>query len=254
MTIDNIEDIIPSVEIQNGNIESLAAQYGWKSDGEKSAEEFVKVALDKFPDQSKKIKQLFRTVEELKTHMSKSEARAYEKAKSEIETQRKQAIYDGDVARVEALDKAKEDLHPLTASPSLNEQHPAIAEFEERNNQWLQGTSYEELKMQKWIESHGAILGRKQLPVDEHMALLEEHLQKEFSNYFENSTEDSLVSSPVSSSRDNVSNKMSTKKGKNPTFNDLSAEQKQIARDFEMMKVMPVEDYIKDLVKHGELK
>lgn len=235
------------------SIEELASEYGWKADGEKSANEFVKLALEKFPDQSKKIKQLFRTVEELKDHMSKSEARAYEKAKAELDAQRKQAIYDGDVARVEALDKAREELAPSlsTGEPT---QHQAITEFEERNSSWLNGTSYEELKMQQWVEAHGAILGRKKLPVDEHMALLEEHVKKEFPSYFDNQEDDTEVSSPVSYSRENVTQKSTKAKGKPPTFNDLTAEQKQIARDFEKMGVMSVENYIKDLVKHGELK
>lgn len=235
------------------SIEDLAAQYGWQSDGEKSAEEFVKVALDKFPDQSKKIKQLFRTVEELKEHMTKAETRAYEKARLELDAQRKQAIYDGDVERVEALDKAREDLKPASIEAPTQQLHPAIADFEERNGSWLNGTSYEELKMQQWVEAHGAILGRKKLPVDEHMALLEDHVRKEFSNYFDNK-EDKQIASPVSSSRENVTSTATRSKGKAPTFNDLNAEQKQIARDFEKMGVMTIENYIKDLVKHGELK
>lgn len=240
-------------ENKKQSIEDLAAQYGWQSDGEKSAEEFVKVALDKFPDQSKKIKQLFRTVEELKEHMSKAETRAYEKAKAELDAQRKQAIYDGDVERVEALDKAREDLKPaMQMEAPAQTLHPAIAEFEERNAAWLNGTSYEELKMQQWVEAHGAILGRKKLPVDEHMALLEDHVKKEFSNYFNNNEE--TIASPVAASRENLTTPATRGKGKAPTFNDLSQEQKQIARDFEKMGVMSIDNYIKDLVKHGELK
>lgn len=235
------------------SIEDLATQYGWHPEGEKSAEEFVKVALEKFPDQSKKIKQLFRTVEEMKDHMSKAESRAYEKAKVELETQRRQAIYDGDIARVEALDKAKEELAPAAFLQPSNQTHPAIAEFEERNASWINGTSYEELKMQQWVEAHGAILGRKKLPTEEHMALLEEHVKKEFSEYFEFESKEA-VKSPVSHSRENVASTKSYKSGKAPTFNDLSLEQKQIARDFEKMGVMTIDSYIKDLVKHGELK
>lgn len=229
------------------NIEELAAEYGWKAEGEKSAEEFVKVAMDKFPEQSKKIKQLFRAVDELKIHMSKTEKLAYDRAKKEIDDQRKQAIHNGDIDLVEKLDQAKSDLVPIMEKTDV---HPSIVEFEERNAGWLTGTSYEELKMQQWVEAHGAILGRKRLPVDEHMLLLEDHIKKEFPDYF-NDNED--IKSPVSSSRENISNK-SLKKGKNPTFNDLSQEQKKIARDFEDLGIMSIDNYIKDLVKHGELK
>lgn len=204
------------------------------------------MALDKFPDQSKKIKQLFRTVDELKEHMGKAEQRAYAQAKSELDAQKKQAIYDGDVSRVEEIEQAVANLVPQVAAPV---QHPAITEFEERNAELLKDTSFEALKIQAWIESHGAILGRKKLPVEEHMAILEEHMKKEFSEYFD----DGEIRSPVSSSRENITSKARAK-GKAPSFNDLSSEQKQIARDFENMGVMSIDSYIKDLVKHGELK
>lgn len=231
-------------------IEALATEYGWNTEGEKSAEDFVKLALDKFPDQSKKIKQLFRTVEELKDHMGKTEQKAYERAKSELEAQRKQAILNRDVDAVAAIDKAQQELQPSQIA-SQNEIPQAIAEFEERNNTWLNGSSFEELQMQKWVGEHGAILGRKKLPVDEHMKVLEEHLHKQFPDYFDQGDVDAPVS-PVAASRGNVSTGKA--KGKAPTFNDLTAEQKQIARDFERMGVMSIDNYIKDLVKHGEFK
>lgn len=246
--VDNLleaEGIKP--EQTHSSIEELAAQYGWKAEGEKTAEEYVKVALDKFPDQSKKIKQLFRTVDELKEHMSKAEQRAYAQAKSELDAQKKQAIYDGDVNRVEEIEQAVANLVPQVAAPP--QQHPSITEFEERNAEMLNDTSFEALKIQAWVESHGAILGRKKLPVEEHMAILEDHMKKEFPNYFD----DGEIRSPVSSSRENVTSKTRAK-GKAPSFNDLSSEQKQIARDFENMGVMSIDNYIRDLVKHGELK
>lgn len=249
--IDNIREGGGSVASKESSIETLAAQYGWSPDGEKSAEEFIKVAMDKFPDQSKKIKQLFRTVEEMKTHMSKAEKAAYERAKTELDAQRRQAIQQGDVDLVEELDRAREALPAQMEEPL----HPAIADFEERHKSWLEGTSYEEMKMQQWIQDHGAILGKKRLPVDEHMAVLEDHLKKEFPNYFkaDDADDDEDVVAPVAAARESSTAKPASK-NKKYSFNDLSAAQKQIARDFEAVGFMKIDDYIKNLIAHGELK
>jgi hypothetical protein len=234
----------------SSSMEDLASQYGWNKEGEKTAEEFIKVAMDKFPKQSKKIDQLFRTVEEMKVHMSKAEKAAYERAKADIEAQRRQAIQQGDVDLVEELDKAKADLIPAMEVPEV---HPAIADFEERNKEWLEGTSYEAMKMQKWVQEHGAILGKKRLPVEEHMAILEDHLKKEFPKFFAETVEDDDIVSPVAPARD-TSDAKPAGKGKKFGFNDLTPAQKQIARDFEAVGFMKIDDYIKSLVSHGELK
>lgn len=232
-------------------IEELAAEYGWNAEGEKSAEEYVKVALEKFPDQSKKIKQLFRSIDELKTHMTKSEEKAYERAKADLDAQRKDAIRQGDVDEVERLDKEREQLLPQPVQSSEPQIPQAILDFEERNKEWIDGTSFEDLKMQQWVEDHGKVLGRKKLPIDEHMNLLEEHLKKEFAHRFE-TEENTEVKSPVSQSRQNVTGASKSKNSK-ITFNDLGPEQKKIARDFEQLGIMSVEQYIKDLVANGEL-
>lgn len=227
-------------------IEELASQYGWKPEGEKSAEEYVKVALEKFPDQSKKIKQLFTALDEMKTHLSKSEQVAYERAKKELEQQRKEAIREGNVEKAEELYQAQAELQPATFQTEI---HPAITEFEEKNKDWLNGTSYEELKMQDWVERQGALLGKKKLPPEEHMRILDEHVRKEFSSYFASGDD----VSPVSSSRENVKVSNAGKK-KNYTFSDLNETQKKTAKLFEQMGTMTIENYIKDLVKHGDLQ
>lgn len=244
------DDVIQvAAEEHHNDINDLAAEYGWNPEGEKSASEFIKVALDKFPEQSKKIKQLFKAVDEMKDHMSKTEKVAYERAKSELEAERKQAIKAGDVSKVEELEQAQLEL-TSKAIDTEAELPPAIKEFEERNNTWLQGSSFEEIEMQQWVESHGAYLGRKKLPVDEHMALLEEHLKKKFPAYFQKDDDSTEPSSPVIG----VSQGNPGKKKKSaPTFKDLSPEQQSTCTNYKNLGIMSVEKYIKDLVDHGEL-
>jgi len=238
-------------EIQvEGSVEALASQYGWSAEGEKSAEDFIKVAMDKFPDQSKKIKQLFRTVDEMKVHMSKTDKVAYDRAKAEFDVQRDQAIREGDLKKVHALEESQRALPEAMVQPD-GDVDPAILEFEERNAGWLNGESYDDIKMQEWMQKRGALLGKRKLSTPDHMALLEEHVKKEFPDYFVD--KDEKVVSPVASAHSDVSVKAGAK-GKSYSFKDLSAEQKQIARDFEAVGIMKVEDYIKSLINHGEIK
>ena len=228
---------------EDSSVEGLAAQYGWNDKGEKSAEEYIRVAMEKFPDQSKKIKQLFRTVDEMKVHMDKVNKSAYERAKNELEAERALAIEEGDSERVEELNQAREELkEPVVL-------HPAVVEFKDKHADWIEGTSYEDVQMQEWLFKRDNLIGGKNLPPEEHMKLLEDHLVKEFPDKFQKSS----VASPVASGSDNVVQSKGTRKGK-PTFNDLSSEQKRVARDFERMDVMSVDNYIQDLIKNGELK
>lgn len=225
------------------SLEQLASDHGWNPKGEKSAEEYVKVALDKFPEQSKKIKQLFRTVDELKDHMRKSEELIYERAKKELEDQRKTAVERGDHEMIEQIDKRKEELVPLAESKPL-----AVLDFEERHKEWLGSSNFEELEMKSWLLQRDKELSSMKLSPDEHMKVLEDHLYKKFPSYFKAET----PKPAVESSSDNVAGKRSSKK--KFTFNDLTSDQKRIARDFKQMGIMEIDDYIKDLVKNGDLK
>jgi hypothetical protein len=232
-------------------LDALASEYGWKPEGEKTSEEYIKVAMEKFPEQSKKIKQLFQSVEDLKVHVGKAEKVAYERAKSELEQQRKQAIKQGDVELVTQIEQAQAEIKPvsLETHQSSPEVDPAIAAFESKYSSMLTGTSFEDLQVQEWLESHGKTIGQKfKLPVDKHMEMLEEHMKKKFSSYFEENEDDEQVVSPVSGSRGGA-----IKKGKTPTYNDLSSHQKDTANRFERQGIMTKEEYIADLVKYGDI-
>lgn len=224
------------------NIEELAAQYGWNAEGEKSAEEYVRVALDKFPDQGKKIKQLSRTVDELTGHLSKVEQITYERARKELEQQRISAIKEGDVEKVVEIDKQQSELQPKA------ELHPAVRAFEEKHADWINDISFEAMEMQKFVEDYGKVLGNKRLPPEQHMDLLDKYVQQKFPDYFQPTKEDVAV---VERGHTEI-----TASGRKKTiaFRDLTAEQQQIAKDFDRAGVMSVEKYIQELIKYGDIK
>lgn len=221
---------------------------GWRPDGEKSAEEWARTAplYKGLEARGKQIKQLQRTVDSMKELMMKQEKAAYAKAVADLEQQRRQAIEQGNAEAVDYIETQKNNLAP----PAIQEEmHPSIAEFKEKHKAWLEGSSYEEMKMQDFVNRRDAELMKRGLAVEDHLQTLEEHVQKEFPEYFGiKSGRAQAVESAASSGV------VRGKTGKRYVFADLSSEQKTVAKDFERMGVMPVNDYIKKLVELGELQ
>lgn len=248
MSVENVQEALAAEGIEQPSeqnpVEQLAAQYGWVPTGERSAEEFVKYALEQHPARGKELKQLHRTIEELKVHMQGQEKKAYERAMRDLQTRRQQAIAQGDVDMVNALDQEKEQLAP----PPSDLPHPAIVDFTERYAKYLNGVSYEEMQVADFIQKRDRELARFNLAPDEHMQKLEDHVIKQFPEYFGQSKNAPSVESGYG---DGVSNVKTKKKF---SFADLNPEQKQCARDFERMGVMKIDEYISDLVKSGDLK
>ncbi len=243
-------------------VEKLASEHGWKLDGKKSAEEYIKFALEKLPErgealtaQNKKLEakdnELFKMramLEEVTAHINKQKDQAYQQALKDLNDQRVHAIHNGDVDLVEEIDKKRTELQ--SPEQDINN-HPAIKSFEERNTSWLTGDSYDELEMQDWVQRHGQLLGKKKLPVEEHMKRLEEDLHKKFSGYFSESESQDVQ--PVEST-DN-SRVASHRSGKKTfTYNDLSAAQKEVAKYLKDSGRMDIKDYITQLVEFGDLK
>ena len=244
-------------------VDALASEYGWKPEGKKSASDYIKFALEKLPErgealsaQSKTIEakeselsMMKATLEELSGHMKKQKEVAYNEAMAAFKEQKRQAILNGDVDAVDALEASiapqQEEKHEV---------HPSISAFEEANSSWLNGDSYEELEMQDWVERHGMLLGKKQLPPEVHMKRLEQDLHKKFPAYFEaEAEEDEVVHSSVESAGgSSVAGVKSN--NKKYTFANLSDTQKQVAKYLQDSGHMKIEEYIKELVSLGDLK
>ena len=237
------------VQAELNDFEQDQKAKGWNPDGPKSAEEWAraKPLYDELKTRGKELKQLRRTVDELKEHMQKQEKVAYEKALKDLQAQRVEAIQSGDVERVQEIDKAQADL------PQVNDTPPAVIDFQERHNEWLTSPSFEHMQMREWVTKRDNELAQYNLSPEEHMKTLEEHLHKQFPDKFgeANPNPEQHIPAVESGSGDNVA----AKRGKKTfRFRDLDTYQKQAAKDFERLGVMAVEDYIKQLVDAGELK
>jgi predicted nucleic acid-binding Zn-ribbon protein len=114
-------------------VDALASEYGWKPEGKKSAADYIKFALEKLPErgealsaQSKTIEakeselsMMKATLEELSGHMKKQKEVAYNEAMAAFKEQKRQAILNGDVDAVDALEASiapqqeeKHEVHP----------------------------------------------------------------------------------------------------------------------------------------------
>lgn len=224
---------------------------GWNPDGEKSAEEWARSEplYEEIKTRGKEIKQLKRTVDELKEFLQKQEKIAYDKAMADLMAQREAAIRSGDVNLVNQIDeeKSKTQYTAPATKPDV------VLEFEERHASWLQGTSFDELEIRTWALQRDQELSKLNMTPEKHLQTLEEHLHKKFPTYFNQGTAETITN-PVESGYTTMATKPTTTNRKKATFNDLTPEQKQVARDFERMGVMKVDEYIEQLYTIGELK
>ena len=230
--------------------EEEQAAKGWNPNGPKSAEEWARAEplYEELKVRGKEIKQMKRTIDELKNHMQKQEQLAYEKALSELNNQRREAIATGNAELVEKLDEERVKLD----MPTMAEKPQAVLDFEDRHADWLAGTSFEAFEMQKFALERDQQLATRNLDPEEHMTLLEDHVQKKFPEYFNKGEASKSMGSAVESGTNDSTTSSGRKKKYD--FNDLSAEQKQIARDFKKMGVMEIDDYISQLVDNGDIE
>lgn len=223
---------------------------GWNPDGPKSAEEFERATplYEELKVRGKEIKALRRTINELKEHMDKQKVAAYEQAVADLRDQRVQALEEGNSALVDEIDESRRELE---ANKPV-EVHPAVTEFQERNADWMSDTSFEAMEMQRFTMDRDRQLANRNLDPEEHMAILEEHVKKQFPDYFNPRTENDDLGRG-SAVESGVSNSATVAKKQKFGFRDLNSEQKQVARDFEKMGIMKVDEYIKQLEINGDL-
>lgn len=130
------------------SFESIAKEKGWKPkenyegdvDAWVGAEEFVKrqPLFDKIKMQSKKLKELERTVEAMAKHYQTNIQQAKERAISDLKVQRREAIEVGDAVAVDQIDQkidhVKQMPDPDITSKGLA---PEIEKFVSDNNSWF---------------------------------------------------------------------------------------------------------------------
>ena len=248
-TQEEIEIAAPRVYTE---VEKEAIEMGWKPEGVKSADEFIRAAplYDRIKKDSREIKDLKNMVEELKKFQNVQRKLGYEQAIKELQEQRADAIALSDVEEVDRVEqKMKEVEAEHSDLKQDNSLPPEAMQFAERHKDWMQSTSAQAAAMRAFVVQRDQELMGNGLSPKDHIDQVEHDLKEAFSGYFKKSEEPEFRHPAVAS--DGIPIKGSRKKELG--FEDLSSVQKDIARQFARKGVMTTEEYIKQLKAIGEL-
>lgn len=241
-------------------IEQKAMEMGWKpkesfvGDEEDfiDAKEFVrrKPLFDKIEHQGKQLKQLTKAIDGLKTHYSKVEEAAVQRALTQLKAARKEALSEGDGDRFEQIDDAIKDtekqLQQIEATKNTPvieevEPHPDFVSFQNRNK-WYQTDP----EMTKFADRLGLGLNATGMSPTEVLQEIEKQVRVRFPSKFRN---------PNKEQAPDVDTSKGEKPNKKPSDNfDLTEAERKIMNDLVRQKVMTKEEYIADLKKIKGIK
>jgi len=227
-----------SEQLELSDFELRMQKKGWDPAGEKDAQQWLD---DGFEIRGKRVDTLYKTVDYLKDKFQREEKLAYERAIADLKAEKVKAIQARDVNKVEELEQKQAHL-------TNSSDQGLIDDFKYRNREWLEGTSYNQLKMAESFLKKDIELTSRRLPTEKHIEAIENYMNGEFPDYFKKSQ----VEAPPNVEGGQSSVVKSRKKVF--TVNDLDDIQKSIARTLEKKGVMKIEDYIQDQIKLGNLK
>lgn len=227
---------------------------GWKPleefDGDPNewvdAREFVKRAplYDRLKNQGKKLKEQEKALHDMAGHIDKVAEASYKRAIADLQREKREAVNDADIARVEEIDREidqiKTDMVPVKPANGV---HPVITEWvNKEENKWFN----ENPDMATFAISYQESLFKRNPQMDMETSLEEvgKAIKKAFPEKFSNPARRSAP--PVESGAAPVST------GKRVfSFKDLNDEQRSIAARFERMGIMKKDDYVKSLAENG---
>lgn len=255
--------------------EDLAGKYGWDPNGKKGAEEYIKFALDKFPErgealsmQNKKLEakdtelhEMKVTLDQLASDFKNQKEMAYQQALEDLKHQKRQAVSRGDTETFDKLEAYQMNLETSKQQELIDKnQHQvdngqrqvddALKQFNEKNK-WFVGTTFDEIDMQAYAKQIDNVISVRRLPIDEHLRFVEEAVQKKFPGYFREVEE--MEPSAVESVQHEENAPVRSRR-KVFTINDLTEAQRLAAKYLSDRKQMTVDEYIKRLVDYGDLK
>lgn len=243
-----------NIQPEHSEIEVRAMEMGWRPKdefhGEENdfidAKEFVrrKPLFDKIEHQGKQIKAVTKALEALKTHYTRVEEAAVQKAITQMKTQRKQALQDGDGDSFEVFDdeikKAEASLAQIERAkeiPLVEEEvvNPEWQAWQSRNS-WYSSAPH----MKIFADQVGADLAQRGMAPSDVLKEVEKAVRKEFPNKFVNPNK---ASAPDVDSSSGNSKKPSGKADE--SF--MTEQEKKVMNDLVRTGVLTREKYISDL-------
>ena len=243
------EEVTEVVAEEVNEVEQEAVKKGWKPDGPKSAEEFLRAEplYEEIKARGREIKDLRVTLEELTSHMKKQQEIGYQKALHELKAERVEAIQEGDVEKVESLERQIKDTETGIEEATKPQEHPSVTSFYERHNSWWSDPSYEAQEMRDFAAKRDIELSSQGLSPDTIIETLESDLRYKFPKKFENKAQEEPM--VVESNTREVRSEPSTLR-----FSELSTTEKQLYRFLQDNNPMEAKEYLKELKKMRETK
>lgn len=250
-----VEDEVEAEDEVEEDIEAKAREQGWRPDGPKSAEQFLKDGeyIEEIKARGKEIKSLKKQVDELMKHVSGLKKAGYQEKIDMIQAEREEAVARSDIDSLnyldEELNKVKNEM-----TNDIKPQHEvpqAFAEFDERHKDLANDYSLEATEIKQFITDRTVQLMQSGLDPDTTVQVLERDMAFKFPERFKSKEE---RAKPKAQAVESDSRPVTKSKRTKFTINDLTYEQKQVCYGLERKGVMTKEDYIKQLVEIGELK
>ena len=232
--------------------EAEALSKGWKPDGPKSAEEFLRAEplYEEIKRRGKEAKELKAQLAELTRHVAGLKKAGYETKIDQMQDQRQQAIVRSDVDSVDYYDNELQKLKTeMQTDVEIQQLHPAAQEFLERHKELQSDYSLEAQEVKDFISRRDKELFVHNLDPYVHIQTLEKDLQKQFPARYKSSAQVAHQVSAVESDAAPVASK--AKKGQF-AYSDLTRDQKQVCQRLIKRGVMTKEAYIKQIAEINE--
>lgn len=249
----NQEQLEQPPEPKHSEVELRAMEMGWRPKEEYNgdeenfidAKEFVrrKPLFDKIEHQGKQIKAVTKALEALKTHYTRVEEAAVQKAISQMKAQRKEALANGDGDSFELIDdeikKAESSLAQIEKAreiPLVEEEvvNPEWNAWQSRNS-WYNTTPH----MKVFADQVGATLAQRGMAPAEVLKEVEKAVRKEFPQKFTNPNKASAPDVDSGGGKPKTVNKADD--------GFMNEQEKKVMNDLVRTGVLTKEKYISDL-------
>lgn len=241
------------IEREFTTFEQEQIKLGWDPNGKKSAEQWSAdyPLFKKIAQQNDKLEKVERLLENMTKERQKAEEYGYKRAMDEFEARKQAAAAKNDVGEYNKAVSEQEQYAKEEVEKRQN--HPAVKAFEDKYQDILncKPDDFDALAALSDMQRVDVALGARNLPPEEHLALLDQYMQKTHKNLFNKQENDENKVLAIETNTRSSSMKAQQKRF---TYDNLSKEQKEIADYLKKTLGKSHDDYIKDLVKFGDLK
>lgn len=238
------------------SLESVATELGWNAeyDGEDKVDaktfllksrEIQDTMRNHIKDQKGQLKELTSSVAELKSHNERVYKAEVSKLKSELETlkeEKREAIEDGDVDKVDELDEKIDGVEDAIKEPEKKEDTGNNEEFEA----WVAANKWYEKDPEMAAYADAIASESKGASFQRVAALVDRKVREMFPDRF---SEKALDTPKAAKTTSRVERSGGRPQGKQFTKTDLTDSQKAIMSQFVRQGIMTEKQYIADIAK-----